>query len=847
MPTESVLVDASGPQHPASAFRPRQAPAASTNRLEQAEVTIKARLTSILILLGLLAASPALVHADVIEYDPRADEVPQILDSGDMDRYDALRGAGISRLNHLDMSPGGKQAIINRGSQLEAYDTASGAMKPIGLLGLSLSSGLHWTSDTTAVALLAKTYNDRSTPWEYFRGAIDIGAGTVTTTTLSVPNTVLRGTTLNANIRGGEPQVGADGKLYLFALSQAGGGLLADRVIEYERPSYDGRTDEERAAVGESVEPTSILQQAIMLSLYSLDDGSLREVAEIPAGTNLGTAYNSAELRPGHDTVAFISDRSFPWAGQVINGRASRGGGMPNSYWNVQENLGNVPEGENLWILSTTLHWLDLAAGERKDIPNAEHLPGKFSDILWTADGEHLMVRLATPSVLEGRENPIYEYSAGTALRRFAPDGTDSGETWARVGMDADSTQFYPQSGTEALVMYGKNTTRHLALVDLADASAEPRGVYEGDDMLYSFAYRDGGLSVSLGSAADPGESHVSPPPAAGAERSYQQISSLNDGLRAISKIAYAPFEYTTSSGYDLGGVYVYPAEWGGPPSEPKPAIVWQQGGPGGQMYNTWGNSVESPYSMLPNFGIPVIIVNGVGRTSNGQKFYSDMADGTNYGQRDIRDVKEAVEHLIGLGWVKADAVGVTGCSYGGYFTLQSLVEYPNLYAAGNSQCSLNDMMYEFNFGWSPFLAYLIGGTPTGLTREFIKDSPTYNANKIEVPLLQFHGTGDFLFFEHITNIHDQVAANGVPSRFFRPTGYGHGIGNIGGVANSGANGQRFAFQLQLDWFRTHLGLQGGLRFDDAAVARYDSQRFLARLESSDRQPVPGPMVPELR
>ena len=37
--------------------------------------------------------------------------------------------------------------------------------------------------------------------------------------------------------------------------------------------------------------------------------------------------------------------------------------------------------------------------------------------------------------------------------------------------------------------------------------------------------------------------------------------------------------------------------------------------------------------------GIPVIIVNGSGRLSNGARFYTDMADGTNFGQRDIQAI----------------------------------------------------------------------------------------------------------------------------------------------------------------------------------------------------------------
>ncbi|MCB0216155.1 MAG: prolyl oligopeptidase family serine peptidase [Caldilineae bacterium] len=799
-----------------------------------------------LALLGLAALLPRSASADVIDYDPRSDQVPQILSPEDMDRYQALRGAPVRRHGVLDVSPGGQHAVLSMGGNLEVYDVASRArVSTISLAGLGLSSGLHWTSPTRALALTAQSFNDRRTPWRYYRSDFDIAAGTMVTQSIQIDDKVLRGATLNAVLSGGTPAETPDGKRWIFGLGQPGGGLLDDLTVEVERPSYDGRTEEELALLGEQQEPYVILQQAITLLAVSIDDGSVIEVATVPAGTNPNVALGTAAMRPGHAEAAFVTYVNLPWAGEVINGRSNRGGGMPNSYWNVQENLGRIPESENFHITQTQLHIVDLGSGDETIVENADHTPGKFSGIVWTADGEHLFVEVATPSILAGREHPIYEYSAGVALQRYTPAGAYQ-DTWARVGMDASSTAFFPTEGTKALVLYGMNTTRHLAIVDLADAAAEPEPVYQGDDMLLGFAYRDGSLAAGLTSAVDPGETWLGKQPAGGGAAELAVLTDLNAAARAVSHIAYAPFSYTSSAGYALGGIYIYPAEWGGPPSEPKPAVVWQQGGPGGQIYNMWGTSVESPYSLLPNFGIPVIMVNGAGRTSNGQQFYSDMADGTNFGQRDIRDVKEAVDHLIGLGWVKADAVGVTGCSYGGYFTLQSLVTYPNTYAAGNSQCSLNDMFYEFNFGWSPFLAYLLGDTPTGNPEEYVKDSPTYNANKIEVPLLQFHGTSDFLFFEQITNIHDQVAMNGVASRFFRPIGYGHGIGGIGGVPNAGADGQKFAFQLQLDWFRTHLGVQSALAFDDAAVAAYRYGRWLNGVEMG-RSPVPGPVAPEVR
>ena len=362
--------------------------------------------------------------------------------------------------------------------------------------------------------------------------------------------------------------------------------------------------------------------------------------------------------------------------------------------------------------------------------------------------------------------------------------------------------------------------------------------IYDGDERLHGFATAGNTLVAVLSNAGDPGEMYVAKRSDDATFTDFTAVTNFNEAKRAQVNVTYEPIEYTTSGGYTVRGAYIYPADWTFPPAKPMPVVVWQQGGPGGQMYNQWGTSVESPFTMLPAFGIPVFMVNAVGRLSNGATFYTDMADGDNYGQLDILDVKQGVELLINQNVVDPNAVGVTGCSYGGYFTLQSLVEFPDFYAAGNSQCSLNDMMYEYNFGWAPFLAYLIGDSPTSNPVEYVRDSPTYRSSQIKAPLLQFHGTNDFLFFEHITNIHDQVEANGVPSRFFRGEGYGHGIGDVSRGDGSGVKGQSYAFQLQLQWFREHLGAASEVSATDLI-----SSLLRPILNPIAPRPVPSPIL----
>src|SRR6185295_867042 len=126
-------------------------------------------------------------------------------------------------------------------------------------------------------------------------------------------------------------------------------------------PTFDSRTPAERAALGQPDAIYGVAQGGSpKLVIVNLPDGSVTPVAEVDPSTDVFGALNSFAVRPGTREVSWITSIGMPWAGKTINGRASRGGGMPLGYWNVQENLGHIPPAENRWITERQLHLLDL-------------------------------------------------------------------------------------------------------------------------------------------------------------------------------------------------------------------------------------------------------------------------------------------------------------------------------------------------------------------------------------------------------------------------------------------------------------------------------------------------------
>jgi dipeptidyl aminopeptidase/acylaminoacyl peptidase len=280
-----------------------------------------------------------------------------------------------------------------------------------------------------------------------------------------------------------------------------------------------------------------------------------------------------------------------------------------------------------------------------------------------------------------------------------------------------------------------------------------------------------------------------------------------NYELERFNRTRQYPVGFRLKSGEHFAGTLIQPAEMPFPPRD-VPLIVWQEGGPGGPMNNAWQAIVERPYALLPNFGFALLIVPLAGREgAGGRGGLGPLADEQNFGQIDIDQQAEIVGQLIEGGWTSRGKIGITGCSYGGYFTWQSIVRHPDLYAAANPQCSLVDNVVEWQRGYTTLMPYLEGSTPFARPAEYQRDSPTYNASRIKTPVLTFHGTNDFLPITLVENLHLEVAGRSQPARLLAFVGAGHGL--VGRTPNGGfgllEQYELYAAQEQIRWFREYL------------------------------------------
>lgn len=525
---------------------------------------------------------------------------------------------------------------------------------------------------------------------------------------------------------------------------------------------------------------------ALPLTLASLDltTGEVLPLADLPEGTGIVSA---PEWTPDGSKVTLV---------RMALPQISREG-TPLADPTTQESLGNLPPADNPFLQSNVVDLYDLGKRDLRPaaIKAADGNGDIFSRAGWSTDGQTLMTQMVRPAKLTGRTYATYLQPDRAYLRFYDAGGIQIG-TFDRPEIEAPSAAMPMWVSPDELFI---NAPRGLSyrLYYYNRVSGEFRQVSQNEGTYYQV--RSTRLSRQLiytySSFQQPYEAYrISWDGGA-----TTPLTSFNGEAAAANQVRADPVSFTLKSIGKRTGYLIQPAGAAFPPKRTK-IVVWQQGGPGSTMTNEWGARVEQPFNLLPNFGSALLILPLQSREGYGPKNINGLADGRNFGQIDIDAQAEAVQQLIQQGYTTRGNVGITGCSYGGYFTSQSIARYPTLYAAANTQCTLLDLFNEWQFGFTPVVSYLEGRTPTSDPAEYVKDSPINNATRVRTPLLIFAGTRDFLPYTISGNFHDQIEANKVPVKFVLFEGEGHGL--------SAASSQLAAAQEQIAWFRQYLGAQ---------------------------------------
>ncbi len=461
----------------------------------------------------------------------------------------------------------------------------------------------------------------------------------------------------------------------------------------------------------------------------------------------------------------------------------------------VQDTLGALAPADNPLLQGNVVDIFEIDAGNmRIDALRAvEHGGGgTFWNVEWSSDGNTLLAQVGRPSQLSGREHPVFFMPQSTFIQFYSRDGQLL-NTLERPEADAPyATVARWASPDEVIISTVTGLSGRMYYYNRVSGEFRPIPIPDGSYLEFTPTNLSRQVVFMMMSWQQPLEVFR-------VDWDGQALAGLtwwNEELKALNRVRADYVSFTLASGEERAGFLIQPADAPFPPQNAR-IVVWQEGGPTSPMSQYFGNFVEAPHNLLPNFGMAVLHVPLPGRLGYGAQFLNGLVDGRNFGQIDIDQGAEIVGQMIARGWTSPGKVGVTGCSYGGYFASQSITRHPELYAAANSQCTLLDLFSEFQYGFTSLISYLEGRTPYSDPNEIALDSPINRAANVRTPLLLFHGTADFLPVGIARNFHDQVEMNGVPVDLFTFAREGHGLAE--------PNSQFVAGQQQLLWFREYL------------------------------------------
>lgn len=211
--------------------------------------------------------------------------------------------------------------------------------------------------------------------------------------------------------------------------------------------------------------------------------------------------------------------------------------------------------------------------------------------------------------------------------------------------------------------------------------------------------------------------------------------------------------------------------------SKQYPMIVYYYGGT-----SPTSRTFEGSYS-LPMFAAQdyvVLTLNPSGTTGWGQEYASRHVNA--WGQRTADEIIASVKGFCAEHpYVNAEKIGCIGASYGGFMT-QYLQTITGIFAAAVSHAGISALSSywgegTWGIGYSTVASY--GKYPWNAPELYTKQSPLFNADKINTPLLLLHGTSDVnVPMGESVQMYNALKILGKEVEFVKIYGEDHGIVN---------------------------------------------------------------------
>ncbi len=232
-----------------------------------------------------------------------------------------------------------------------------------------------------------------------------------------------------------------------------------------------------------------------------------------------------------------------------------------------------------------------------------------------------------------------------------------------------------------------------------------------------------------------------------------------------ISKV----IRWQSYDGTIIEGVLVLPPNF--KKGDKVPLMLDIHGGPSGYF----GNEFDAFFQLYAGLGYAVLGVNVRGSSGYGDDILRGLMGDVGGGE--FNDLMSGVDHLIKLGYVNPEYMGVRGWSWGGV-SCGWVVTHTDRFKAASSGAGVYSWQAESGPGYNYDLSlWYIGGNAWENPEEWRKHSALTFVKNVKTPTLLLHGTVDrtsstnqsMVFYTALRDLN-------VPTRFIKFPRQGHGI-----------------------------------------------------------------------
>ena len=269
----------------------------------------------------------------------------------------------------------------------------------------------------------------------------------------------------------------------------------------------------------------------------------------------------------------------------------------------------------------------------------------------------------------------------------------------------------------------------HLARVDVASGRVER--LLEGRRAVGEIAEGPGGrVALVAGTATGPNEVY------AFEGGTLRALSRQNEAwLREVQLSSTEDFTAKGRDGTVVNGLLVRPS--GAAAGRALPMLLRIHGGPNGQDQHAFSFERE----FFAANGYAVIAVNYRGSAGRGAEYQKAIY--ADWGNKEVKDLLAAVDHMVATGVADPNRLGIGGWSYGGILTNYTIASDPRFKAAtSGAGSSLQTTMYgtdQYIFQYDTEI-----GAPWKNPKLWEKVSyPFFHADRIRTPTLFLGGKND--------------------------------------------------------------------------------------------------------